>query len=71
MKDDSPVQNPFGQLLVALVTPFTADGEVDWPGVEKHIDDVISLGADGVGVGHGVRSPYGCWLLTDTTSPVM
>lgn len=48
MKDDSPVQNPFGQLLVALVTPFTADGEVDWPGVEKHIDDVISLGADGI-----------------------
>jgi 4-hydroxy-tetrahydrodipicolinate synthase len=40
--------NPFGQVLVALVTPFTADGEVDWPGVEKHIDDVISGGADGI-----------------------
>jgi len=40
--------NPFGQVLVALVTPFTADGEVDWPGVEKHIDDVITGGADGV-----------------------
>lgn len=41
-------ENPFGQVLVALVTPFTADGEVDWPGVEKHIDDVITAGADGV-----------------------
>jgi len=40
--------NPFGQVLVALVTPFTADGEVDWPGVEKHMDDVISAGADGI-----------------------
>ena len=41
-------ENPFGQVLVALVTPFTADGEVDWPGVEKHIDDVITAGADGI-----------------------
>ncbi|MDM4762564.1 4-hydroxy-tetrahydrodipicolinate synthase [Galbitalea sp. SE-J8] len=40
--------SPFGQVLVALVTPFTADGEVDWPGVEKHIDRVISDGADGI-----------------------
>ena len=42
------LDNPFGQVLVALVTPFTADGEVDWPGVEKHIDDVITGGADGI-----------------------
>ena len=41
-------ENPFGQVLVALVTPFTADGEVDWDGVEKHIDDVIKDGADGI-----------------------
>jgi 4-hydroxy-tetrahydrodipicolinate synthase len=44
----STSQNPFGQVLVALVTPFTADGEVDWPGVEKQIDDVINDGADGI-----------------------
>ncbi|QDZ13511.1 4-hydroxy-tetrahydrodipicolinate synthase [Humibacter ginsenosidimutans] len=44
----STPNNPFGQVLVALVTPFTADGEVDWPGVEKLIDDVISDGADGI-----------------------
>ncbi|MEK6312023.1 MAG: dihydrodipicolinate synthase family protein, partial [Curtobacterium sp.] len=41
-------ENPFGQVLVALVTPFTADGEVDWPGVEQHIDDCITAGADGI-----------------------
>jgi 4-hydroxy-tetrahydrodipicolinate synthase len=40
--------NPFGQVLVALVTPMTADGEVDWPGVEQHIENVITAGADGI-----------------------
>ncbi|HEV7957353.1 MAG TPA: dihydrodipicolinate synthase family protein, partial [Marisediminicola sp.] len=40
--------NPFGQVLVALVTPFTSDGEVDWPGVEKHIDACVVAGADGI-----------------------
>ena len=34
--------------MVALVTPFLADGEVDWPAVEKHIDDCIQQGADGI-----------------------
>ncbi len=38
----------FGQVLVALVTPMTAEGEVDWPAVERHVDYVISNGADGV-----------------------
>ena len=41
---DVTQDNPFGQVLVALVTPMTADGEVDWPGVEKHIADVIAAG---------------------------
>jgi 4-hydroxy-tetrahydrodipicolinate synthase len=41
-------ENPFGQVLVALVTPFTADGEVNWNDVEKLIDDVVSHGADGI-----------------------
>lgn len=40
--------NPFGQVLVALVTPFTADGEVDWPDVEKLIEDVVVHGCDGI-----------------------
>ena len=41
-------KNLFGQTLVALVTPMTADGEVDWDATEKHIDYVISNGVDGV-----------------------
>lgn len=44
----SQQRNLFGQLLVALVTPMNADGEVDWAATEKHIDYVISNGADGV-----------------------
>ena len=44
----STLPNPFGQVLVALVTPFHADGEVNWNDVEKHIDDVITAGADGI-----------------------
>jgi len=40
--------NPFGQVLVALITPFTAGGEVDWADVEKHVDDVITAGSDGI-----------------------
>ena len=42
------IENPFGQVLVALVTPFTADGEVSWPDVEAHVDAVIADGADGI-----------------------
>jgi len=38
----------FGQVLVALVTPMTPEGEVDWAATEKHLDYVISNGADGV-----------------------
>ena len=33
---------------MALVTPFTADGEVNWADVEAHVDRVISDGADGI-----------------------
>lgn len=40
--------NIFGQTLVALVTPMTADGEVNWSDTEKLIDYVISNGVDGV-----------------------
>ncbi len=35
-------------MLVALVTPFNSDGEVNWADVEKHIDYVITGGADGI-----------------------
>ncbi|MCA0377972.1 MAG: 4-hydroxy-tetrahydrodipicolinate synthase [Actinobacteria bacterium] len=41
-------ENPFGQVLVALVTPFQADGEVDWAATEQHIENCIQSGADGI-----------------------
>jgi 4-hydroxy-tetrahydrodipicolinate synthase len=41
-------ENPFGQVLVAMVTPLTAEGEVDWPGVESLMDSLIAQGADGL-----------------------
>lgn len=44
----SSPENPFGQVLVALVTPFLADGEVDWASVEQHVEACISQGADGI-----------------------
>ena len=40
--------NPFGQVMVASVTPFTADGEVDWDAVESHFDAIVADGADGI-----------------------
>lgn len=44
----SSKENPFGQVLVALVTPFDSAGEVDWEATERHIDRCISNGADGI-----------------------
>jgi len=41
-------ENPFGQVLVALITPFHADGEVDWAATERHIESCIASGADGI-----------------------
>ncbi len=41
-------ENPFGQVLVAMVTPMTTEGEVDWPGVESLMDHLITHGADGI-----------------------
>ncbi|MEN9752336.1 MAG: hypothetical protein RL670_27, partial [Actinomycetota bacterium] len=38
----------FGQVLVALVTPMTPDGEVDWDSTERLIDYQVSNGANGI-----------------------
>ncbi|MEN9714458.1 MAG: hypothetical protein RLZZ164_1122 [Actinomycetota bacterium] len=38
----------FGQTLVALVTPMTPEGEVDWASTEKLMDYCVSNGADGL-----------------------
>lgn len=36
----------FGQLLTAMVTPFTADNRIDWDSVEKIIEHLIDTGTD-------------------------
>lgn len=41
-------RNLFGQVLVAMVTPMTAEGEVDWAATERHVDYIVSNGADGI-----------------------
>lgn len=35
-------------MLVALITPFDSEGEVDWAATEQHIEDCIASGADGI-----------------------
>ncbi|WP_028245120.1 4-hydroxy-tetrahydrodipicolinate synthase [Pseudoclavibacter soli] len=45
---DTQIIDRLGQVLVAVVTPMRADGEVDWAGVESLIDDCVSQGADGI-----------------------
>ena len=39
---------PFGRLLTAMVTPFTKDGGIDWGGLEKIADHLITSGHDGI-----------------------
>jgi 4-hydroxy-tetrahydrodipicolinate synthase len=39
---------PFGRVLTAMVTPFTADGEVDPDGIGRVADHLVSHGNDGV-----------------------
>ncbi|GBP03513.1 Thymidylate synthase [Eumeta japonica] len=47
-RDRSRVERTEATVLVALVTPFHADGEVDWEATERHIDGCIESGADGI-----------------------
>ena len=39
---------PFGRLLTAMVTPFPPDPSIDWAGVEKLANHLISTGHDGI-----------------------
>ena len=41
---------PFGRLITAMVTPFTKSGEIDWAGVEKIANHLVSIGHDGIAV---------------------
>ena len=44
----STQHNPFGQVLVAMVTPMNADGEVDWPSTEALMAGLVDQGVDGI-----------------------
>ena len=37
--------------LVALVTPMTADGSLDWPAWDRLLDFHVSEGTDGIVIG--------------------
>jgi 4-hydroxy-tetrahydrodipicolinate synthase len=39
---------PFGRMLVAMVTPFTADGALDVEGAQKLADHLVGQGCDGI-----------------------
>ena len=43
-------QAPFGRLITAMVTPFKADGAIDWDGVEKLAQHLVDTGHDGIAV---------------------
>ena len=43
-------QAPFGRLLTAMVTPFNADGSIDWAGVETLAQHLVDTGHDGIAV---------------------
>ena len=44
------IEAPFGRMLTAMVTPFKADGEIDWDGIEKLADHLVKNGHDGIAV---------------------
>ena len=43
-------QAPFGRLITAMVTPFNADGSIDWAGVETLAQHLVDTGHDGIAV---------------------
>jgi 4-hydroxy-tetrahydrodipicolinate synthase len=44
------IKPPFGRLLTAMVTPFLADGSIDWAGVETLARHLVDNGHDGIAV---------------------
>ncbi len=48
---------PFGRVLTAMVTPFTADGELDLDAAQKLATHLIDHGNDGLVVSGTTGSP--------------
>lgn len=42
------IEPPFGRMLTAMITPFTKEGAIDWGGLEKIAEHLISNGNDGI-----------------------
>ncbi len=48
MPDSTAPYAPFGRVLVAMVTPFLADGSVDVDGVQRLATHLVDTGCDGI-----------------------
>ncbi len=48
MAPTSTPQTPFGRVLTAMVTPFTADGELDLDGAQRLATHLVDSGNDGL-----------------------
>ncbi|MFD8387464.1 4-hydroxy-tetrahydrodipicolinate synthase [Streptomyces sp. NPDC059679] len=48
MAPTSTSQNPFGRMLTAMVTPFTADGALDLDGAQRLAAHLVDAGNDGL-----------------------
>ncbi|MYS87160.1 4-hydroxy-tetrahydrodipicolinate synthase [Embleya scabrispora] len=48
MAPTSTPQTPFGRVLTAMVTPFTADGALDLPGAQRLASHLVDAGNDGL-----------------------
>ncbi|MCI0384843.1 4-hydroxy-tetrahydrodipicolinate synthase [Streptomyces sp. CNQ085] len=48
MAPTSTPQTPFGRVLTAMVTPFTADGDLDLDGAQRLATHLVDAGNDGI-----------------------
>ena len=44
------INAPFGRLITAMVTPFAADGSIDWDGVARLAHHLADHGHDAIAV---------------------
>ena len=49
-KQTTQIEPPFGRLITAMVTPFTAEGSIDWDGVAKIAEHLANTGHDAIAV---------------------
>ena len=50
MSTPTAIPAPFGRMITAMVTPFSADGSIDWDGVAKLAQHLVENGHDGIAV---------------------